>query len=389
MTPVDPGLRQFATERQLQFLDAVETHGGIRPAARSLGIGESTIRTAINALRSKAAIRGHSPEHNMTHVVPEEYVVKGVSTYFDAEGKPRGSWVKSALKTDASEAVVRQFVDWLSTHEVRGRSEIIAAPAYTDTDLMTVYPIGDPHFGLHSWAPETGENFDLKEAERVTFGAVDRLVAAAPASHEAVLLNLGDFFHADDSRNETPGHGNKLDVDGRYMKIVQVGMRTLVACIYRLLEKHQIVTVRNVPGNHDPHLALTLSIALDAFFHAEPRVTIDLSPSLYWYKRFGKVLIGAHHGHGAKMGELPLLMAADRPEDWGLTTHRHWMTGHIHHWSGKEHPGVVVESFRTLAAKDAWHAGKGYRSGRDMNVITYHCEHGEIQRTRCDIGQIV
>jgi hypothetical protein len=47
-----------------------------------------------------------------------------------------------------------------------------------------------------------------------------------------------------------------------------------------------------------------------------------------------------------------------------------------------------VETFRTLAAKDAWHAGKGYRSGRDMYAITHHINHGEIMRTRCDIGML-
>lgn len=81
-------------------------------------------------------------------------------------------------------------------------------------------------------------------------------------------------------------------------------------------------------------------------------------------------------------------MAADRPEDWGATEFRHWLCGHIHHWTAKEHPGVVVETFRTLAGKDAWHAGKGYRSRRDMNCIVYHKQYGEIQRVRCDIAML-
>ena len=81
-------------------------------------------------------------------------------------------------------------------------------------------------------------------------------------------------------------------------------------------------------------------------------------------------------------------MAADRPEDWGNTEFRHWMCGHIHHWTAKEHPGVIVETFRTLAGKDAWHAGKGYRSRRDMNCIVFHAKYGEIQRIKCDITRL-
>jgi hypothetical protein len=50
----------------------------------------------------------------------------------------------------------------------------------------------------------------------------------------------------------------------------------------------------------------------------------------------------------------------------------------------KEHPGCDVEVHRTLAGTDAWHAGKGYRSKRDMQVIVYHRDLGEVQRNRFD-----
>lgn len=86
--------------------------------------------------------------------------------------------------------------------------------------------------------------------------------------------------------------------------------------------------------------------------------------------------------------DLPLIMAADRKEDWGATMHRVWHCGHIHHKTAKEFPGCVVETHRTLAASDAWHAGKGYRSKRDLNAIVYHAEHGEIQRSRFDVGMM-
>lgn len=383
---LDPELKRWATPTQARYIDAVNEHGSAIKAAAALGVNRRTVGRGIDAACRMAALKGYSPDHQMTKPVPDPFIVKGVSTYYDNEGKPRGQWVKSALKDDRAEQVLREFNDWLASDGANGLSPIIPPPAGSDDDLLAVYPIGDPHFGLHSWAAETGEDFDLKEAERVTLAAVDRLVGSAPPATSALLLNLGDMFHADDSANETPGHHNKLDVDGRYLKIVQVGLRTLNNCVKRLLERHRTVTVWNLPGNHDPHLALMLSVCMDAFFSNEPRVTVDMSPSLYRYMRFGKVLIGAHHGHGAKSGDLPLLMAADRPEDWGATTFRTWMCGHIHHWSAKEHPGVIVETFRTLAAKDAWHAGKGYRSGRDMNVITFHRTFGEIQRTRCDIA---
>ena len=81
-------------------------------------------------------------------------------------------------------------------------------------------------------------------------------------------------------------------------------------------------------------------------------------------------------------------MAADVPELWGATKHRMWFVGHVHHQDIKEYRGCTVEYFRTLAARDAWHAGQGYRAGRDMRLIVLHREHGEIERHRADLGML-
>jgi hypothetical protein len=54
-----------------------------------------------------------------------------------------------------------------------------------------------------------------------------------------------------------------------------------------------------------------------------------------------------------------------------------------------ELPGCLVESFRALAPRDAWHSAQGYRSGRDMHCIVLHEQHGEIERHRVDVGALV
>ena len=73
-------------------------------------------------------------------------------------------------------------------------------------------------------------------------------------------------------------------------------------------------------------------------------------------------------------------MAADRSEDWGKTTYRTFLRGHIHHKELKEHPGCLVESFRSIAAKDAWHNNAGYRARRAMELILLNYEGGEHGR---------
>jgi len=241
---------------------------------------------------------------------------------------------------------------------------------------------------MYAWAQECGEDFDLAEAERLTLGAVDALVEAAPPAKTAILLPLGDVFHANDQSNVTPGHKHQLDVDSRYPKVIGIGIKTFRHAILRALEKHERVIVRIEPGNHDPQAKWALAFALAAYFENNERVEIDLSPSKFWFYKFGKVLIGSTHGDTVKHEALLGVMASDRAEDWGLTKHRYWYTGHVHHQSVKEFPGVLCESFRTLAAKDAYAAGHGYRAGRDMRCIVHHKEHGEIGRHICDVSMI-
>jgi hypothetical protein len=383
---VDPKLKEWATHRQAEYIDTVNEHGSIAKAREALGLQKSAIGDGLAIVRKKAALAGYSPEHDMTRPVPDGFMVKGISTYYDEDGKPRGQWVKSTVDKEKAEQLLREFALTLS-QDVKGLAPITEAPKLSDDDLMCLYPMGDPHFGMHAWWQDAGEDFDLGIAERLTCGAIDRLVQSAPAAHTALLLNLGDMFHADNQKNVTAS-GHQLDVDGRWAKVQKVGLMAMIHCIKRLLEKHQQVIFRINRGNHDGHSSYALSLMISCYFHNEPRVTVDLSPSTVWYYQFGKTLIGSTHGDTIKGADMVAIMAADKPKEWGETVHRYWYVGHVHHQDCKEYRGGVVEYFRTLAARDAWHAGQGYRAGRDMRLIVLHREFGEIERHRCDVAMI-
>mgnify|MGYP007100073500 CR=1 FL=1 len=313
-------------------------------------------------------------------------MAKGVSTYYNKDGQPTGQWVKASLDADRGREMAETAVRALT--EDISRAKPIKAPRAVMDDLLAVYPLGDPHFGMYAWSQEAGDDFDLEIARNLTLGAVDRLLEAAPPAGTAIILPLGDVFHMDNTSNQTPASKHPLDADGCFAKVLTVGIQTFRHAVEAALRKHSRVIVRFVRGNHDPHAIWALACTINAYFDKDPRVTVDLSPSVFWYYRFGKVLIGATHGDTVKHKDLGGVMAADRAEDWGLTKHRYWYTGHVHHQSVTELPGVMCESFRTLAAKDAWAAGAGYRAGRDMRAIIHHKDHGEIERHRCDVGMI-
>jgi hypothetical protein len=127
---------------------------------------------------------------------------------------------------------------------------------------------------------------------------------------------------------------------------------------------------------------------LRAVYENDPRVTIEDAYAAHQYDRFGKVLIGWHHGDRTPMSELPAIMATDRAQDWGEAEERIWHCGHVHHKNkDKEHPGCVVETHRTMAGRDAWHAGR-YRAGRSLSAITYHKEFGEVSRQTVNLARV-
>ncbi|UXN70872.1 hypothetical protein N8A98_06710 [Devosia neptuniae] len=308
--------------------------------------------------------------------VPAGHSVKGVSALVDAEGRVIQQWQKTSADNrpnDLRAAIEAVFADHVP-------AVLTAAPAHTLADILTVYPIVDVHLGLYAWAKETGVDYDVNIGRDQLRGAVQNLVGRAAPSQTAILLDVGDYFHADNSRNQTARSGNPLDVDTRYARVLQVGYELVVEMIELALQKHGHVTYRKLPGNHDDETSLMLAISIAAHFRNEPRVTIDTDPSRFFMRRFGKVMIGATHGDMLKMADLAGFMATNWSREWGETEFRYGFTGHIHHDRARVANGVKVESFNTLAAKDAWHAGMGFTSPRTAVAITLHREFGEVDR---------
>lgn len=347
-----------------------------REAAQHFGINDRTLRRRAKAL----ALKGFSPKHNMTRAVPDPFFVKGTSQlYRRGEAEPVLEWVKTAVDPDKMRESMIAACEAM-TAELPQVSRAPDAGA-TLPHLMAVYPIGDAHIGMRAWGAETqGDSWDMATAERVQCGAMAALVETAPAADSAVIINLGDWLHADNMSGMTERSGHVMDLDGRYAKMISVGIKVMRQCITSALGKHRHVRVINVIGNHDDTGALWLSVALRHTYENEPRVLIDDSPSAFHYFEHGACLVGCHHGHNCKADKLPGVMAADQSKAWGRTEHRYWYLGHVHHQSVKEFAGVTVESFNTLAAKDAYAAFGGYRARQNMKCIILHDQHGEVAR---------
>jgi len=377
---LDPNLRQFGTDRQKEIFDAVELHGGLRSAARALNCNYTNVHSAFQALRKKAALQGYSPEHDMTKTVPDGFKAKGVSTYYDSEGKVRGQWVKSTADNERREELQRAALAALA--EELPRLKPIEGPANggTKADLCNLYTFTDSHVGLMAWHKEGGEDWDLKIAEATLVGVFERMVVTAPRAKYAVVNQLGDFLHYDGLTAVTPSHGHILDADGRYSKMVGVAIRTLRRIVDVALMCHDEVHVILAEGNHDLASSVWLRHMFAALYENEPRVTVNNSELPYYVHKHGNVMLGFHHGHMSKNEQLPLLFAAQYAPVWGSTTKRYIHTGHRHHVDEKEHAGVTVVQHPTLAARDAYAARGGWISERQATAMTYHSHFGLVAR---------
>lgn len=371
-----------------------DLQGNLDEVVEASGLSPSMLFARLSAAEREAARRGIHEPSDMTHQVPEGFHVKGVSTFYTTDPetgitKVRNQWVKSRLDPEDRLTQLREAMHVLA-EPLRGSLDPIPVPAAPFAeDLLCLYPMGDPHIGMYSWAMETGNNFDLDICTRNIRSAMDLTVAQSPPAKRALFVPLGDNFHADNAQNKTARSGHPLDVDGRWPKVLREGLRTFRWCIDRLLQKHEQVDVVVVIGNHDDHSAVFLSIALEVAYENEPRVTIHQTNGKFHYLRFGQNLFGFTHGDTAKAKDLPGIMSVDRAKDWGETLYRHWYTGHVHHQSVKDGMGAVVETFRVLAPGDAWHHAAGYRSDRDMRCDVWHANHGPLTRNIVGIRRIL
>lgn len=390
----------LSDELAQQAADAFNLYGNKNAAARALGIHPATFRNRL-ANASRKGMLGYTPvlpgfeiksvaskvgdawvkqtaEHGAEFELPAGHAVKGVSALLDPDGRVIQQWVKTRendtpILADAIKAAFESYAP----------APLQPPPAFTNEELLTVYPIADLHLGMFSWAKETGADYDLKIASALLKSSMNNLVARSANSHTAVVLDLGDYFHADNSRNQTARSGNPLDVDSRYAKVVQMGFELVIQCIELALQKHDFVEYRKLPGNHDDETSLMLAVAVSAHFRDNDRVTVDTSPSRFYMRQHGVCLIAATHGDMLKMGDMSGFVAANWPEAWGKTKFRYGYTGHVHNERAlavNSLRGLRAESFNTLAAKDAWHAGEGYQSPRSMVSITLHRDRGEVDR---------
>ena len=346
-----------------EIYDAIESEGSKAGAARKLGIDLRNMQRRL----SKEGERNPG------------YSAHGYSTlrkFEDGDGTVILEWEKTSKdkqqQVDDLDELVKGLVADLKPIKA------VKAPKYAPTELLNLLTISDYHLGSMSWHEETGADWDIKIAEELLTKWFGCAIDLAPKADVTVISLLGDFMHFSGIVPVTEKSHNILDADTRLGKLTQVAARVIRRVIDMTLKRYKHVHFVYTTGNHDESVSYLYRTMMNEIYRDEPRLTVEMSPSLYYAYEFGDTSLFFHHGHKRRGKNLDEVFVAKFSEIFGRTKHRYAHTGHLHSVKVEETSLLLLTQHPTLAAPDAYAAQGGWISKRSSSVTTYHKEHGKF-----------
>jgi hypothetical protein len=248
-----------------------------------------------------------------------------------------------------------------------------------DSYLLVIDP-ADIHIGKLCSAFETGEDYNNQIAvTRVLEGVKGILQKISSFNIDKILFIGGnDILHVDNPKRTTTA-GTSQDTDGMWYDNFLIAKQLYIDILELLLSVADVHFTFN-PSNHDYTNGFFLAQVIETYFKNCQNITFDCSIAHRKTFKYYNNLIGTTHGDGAKLQDLPLLMAVEFSNDWAATKHRYVYTHHVHHKTSKDYAGITIESLRSPSGTDSWHYRNGYLSIKAIEAFL-HCKHnGQIAR---------
>lgn len=280
------------------------------------------------------------------------------------------AWLKPVGPLETVKEIISEQIEEMRSYTPKKPNYNVSFPKKTDRILEFNLP--DIHFGMYAWGEEAGQNYNANIARAYVEYVTERIIDEAKRRGDIgkCLVPFGnDWLHIDQAiagKGGQTNRGTPQDVDTRHRKIFREGRQLGVWMIDRLAEFGQRDVIV-IPGNHDLEKMWCVGDSIESWYWNDQSVRVynDASPRKYY--RHGVTLLGFAHGHNERPQDLPLIMARERPEDWGVTWHREWHIGHKHKMKGDEYNGVRVRVIPSISPNDNWHNEKGY----------YHMQYAE------------
>ena len=307
----------------------------------------------------------------------------------------RNMWIKTKNKDGLNYSVLAKnphFVDEKSVDYKMLQTEIIKElqnyiPKYptiertiSENKRLFIFDPADIHIGKLCSAFEVGESYNNQIAvQRVLKGCKGILNEIDTNSIDKILFVIGnDILHIDNAKRTTTS-GTPQDTDGMWHTNFLIAKSLYVDIIEILMQVADVHVVYNT-SNHDYTNGFFLAQVIETHFRECKNVTFDTTIAHRKYFVYGKNLIGTTHGDGAKVQDLPLLMAHESKE-WSSCKHKYIYTHHLHHKVSKDYMSVCVETLRSPSGTDSWHHRQGYQHApKAVEGYIHDKEHGQIMR---------
>jgi hypothetical protein len=264
--------------------------------------------------------------------------------------------------------------------------EKIQRKPISDPHCLVIDP-SDIHVGKLASVDETGSHYDIQKAVSQVDDAIDGLLSKSYGFNiDKIFFVIGnDVLHIDTPKRTTTS-GTPQDTSGMWHEAFQAAKSMYIRAIERMVPVADVHVIFN-PSNHDYMSGYMLAQTIEAYYRWSENVTFDVSIAHRKYTSYGVNLIGTNHGDGARLNDLPLIMAQEAPDLWVKCPMRYVYLHHIHHkqthkfMSGKDFIGVTVEYLRTPSESDSWHHRNGYIGAKKaIEAFIHSRDHGQVAR---------
>lgn len=251
----------------------------------------------------------------------------------------------------------------------------------SDISYLLVVDPADIHIGKLCSAFETGEDYNNQIAVKRVHDGIDGILQKVSSFNIDKILFIGgnDILHIDNAKSTTTS-GTFQDSSDMWYNSFMIAKQLYIDVLLKLLSISDVHFTFN-PSNHDYTNGFFLAQVIECYFKDCKNITFDNSIAHRKGFKYHNNLIGTTHGDGAKVNDLPLLMAQEFSKEWSETKHRYVYTHHVHHKTSKDYIGITIESLRSPSGTDSWHHRNGYQHSPKAVEGFLHCkQNGQIAR---------
>lgn len=296
--------------------------------------------------------------------------------------KENSVFIKNPFYVEKEEVNVNKLREYLikDLQEYSPNFKKIKRKENTDGHLLVIDP-ADIHIGKLCSSFEVGEDYNNQIAVKRVLDGVKGILEKAKGFNIDKILFIGgnDILHIDSPQRKTTS-GTPQDTDGMWHTNFLIAKQLYVDVLELLLTVADVQFDFN-PSNHDYINGFFLAEVIQTYFRKCKNISFNCSIAHRKYFKYHTNLIGTTHGDGAKMNDLPMLMATEKPKEWSETKHRYIYVHHLHHKWSKDILSVCVEGLRSPSGTDSWHHRNGYEHApKAVEGFIHSKNNGQIAR---------